>query len=65
MTNPDQILVAHVTVDDETLTVRADKLTDALVALHGAPKAGMRLDARIVFDAMTDAELKSLPEFKT
>lgn len=65
MTNPNQILVAHVTVSDETLTVAADKISEALAALHGSPKAGMRIDAGIVFDAMTKAEFEALPEFKT
>ena len=62
-------LVARVTVDDETLIVRADKITaaltalTALTALNGEPKAVMRLDARIEVDAMTPAGFPSIPEF--
>ncbi|CAN7786534.1 hypothetical protein LJR034_008701 [Caballeronia sp. LjRoot34] len=58
------ILVARVTVGDETLIVRADEITAALTALNGEPKAGMRLNARIEFDAMTPAEFASIPEYQ-
>lgn len=59
-----RILVARVTVGDETLIVRADQITAALTALNGEPKAGMRLDAKIEFDAMTPAEFGSIPEYQ-
>lgn len=58
------ILVAHVTVGDETLTVKADEITAALTHLNGEPKAGMRLDASIEFDAMTPAEFAAIPEYQ-
>lgn len=58
------VLVAHVTVGDETLIVKASEITAALTALNGEPKAGMRLDATIVFDAMTQAEFAAIPEYQ-
>ncbi|WP_321935368.1 hypothetical protein [Paraburkholderia sp. J8-2] len=58
------ILIARVTVGDETLVVKADEITAALTALHGEPKAGMRLEAVIEFDAMTPAEFASIPEYQ-
>lgn len=58
------ILVARVTVGDETLIVTADEITAALTTLNGEPKAGMRLDAKIEFDAMTPAEFASIPEYQ-
>ena len=58
------VLVAHVTVGDETLIVKASEITAALIALNGEPKAGMRLDATIVFDAMTQDEFASVPEYQ-
>lgn len=58
------VLVARVTVGDEMLTVKAGKINDALIALHGAPVAGMRVSAKIEFDAMTQAEFNALPEYQ-
>jgi hypothetical protein len=58
------ILIARVTVGDETLVVKAGEITAALTALHGEPKAGMRLEATIEFDAMTPAEFSALPEYQ-
>jgi hypothetical protein len=58
------ILVAHVTVGDETLIVKASEITAALIALNGEPKAGMRLDATIVFDAMAQAEFAAVSEYQ-
>jgi hypothetical protein len=58
------ILVARVTVGDETLIVRAGDVTAALTALHGEPKAGMRLEATMEFDAMTPAEFSLIPEYQ-
>lgn len=58
------IVVAHVTVGDETLIVKASEIAAALTALNGDPKAGMRLDATIVFDAMTQAEFAAVPEYQ-
>ncbi|MDT8843528.1 hypothetical protein ParKJ_39615 [Paraburkholderia fungorum] len=59
------VLVAHVTVNDETLIVKASDITTAaLIALNGEPKAGMRLDATIVFDAMTQDEFAAVPEYQ-
>lgn len=58
------ILVAHVEVGGEKLTVKADMVNDALIALHGKPVAGMRCTADIVFDAMTRAEFAALPEWQ-
>ncbi|MFM0265596.1 hypothetical protein [Paraburkholderia sediminicola] len=58
------ILIARVTVGDETLTVKATDIGAALAALNGEPKAGMRLEAKIEFDAMTRAEFASIPEYQ-
>jgi hypothetical protein len=58
------ILIARVTVGDETLVVRATGIAAALTALHGAPKAGMRVEARIEFDAMTPAEFAAVPDYQ-
>ena len=58
----DLILVARVTVGDETLIVKADEITGALTHLNGEPKAGMLLEATIEFDAMTPTEFDAVPE---
>ena len=58
------ILIARVTVGDETLVVKAGESAVALAALHGEPKAGMRLEAVIEFDTMTPAEFASVPEYQ-
>ena len=57
------ILIARVTVGDETLTVKATEIVAALTALNGEPRAGMRLEAKIEFDAVTQAEFASIPEY--
>jgi hypothetical protein len=57
-------LVARVTVGDETLVVKAGEVAEALIHLNGQPKAGMRIDAHIEFDAMTAAEFAAIPEYQ-
>lgn len=59
------ILVAYVSVSDETLIVEADKIGDALTALHGSPMAGHHFSADIRFEAMIRSEFEALSEFKT
>lgn len=58
------ILVAHVNVGGEKLTVKADRVNDALIALHGTPMAGTRYTADIAIEAMTRAEFTALPEWQ-
>lgn len=62
--NNEMILVARVTVGDETQVVEVDKINDALLQLSGTPHAGMRIQAHIDFDAMTEAEFAALPEYQ-
>lgn len=54
------VLVAHVTVGGETVTVAADKIYEALLMLKGLPVPDLRLNADIRFDAITSAELEAL-----
>lgn len=56
------VLVAHVTIADQTLTVAADKVNEALIALHGQPVAGTQCNVEIVFASMTQADFAALPE---
>lgn len=56
-TKNEQVLVAHVSVADKTITVRATQINEALIAINGELVAGMRINAKIVFDTMTEAEL--------
>lgn len=58
------VLVAHVNVGDESLTVEANKVYEALVALHGAPFPGMRVNVIISFDVMSREAFDAIPEYQ-
>lgn len=62
--NNEMVLVARVTVGDETQVVEADKINDALLQLSGTPHAGMRIQAHIDFDVMTEVKFAALPEYQ-
>lgn len=58
------ILVAHVTVGDETLIVKADEINKALASLGGTPYHGQSIKADITFQDMTEADFKTLPDLQ-
>ena len=58
------VLVAQVTVDDQTLTVEAHKVNEALLALHGTPRPGLLVNAEIQFDVMSKQAFEALPELQ-
>lgn len=60
----DSVLVARVTVNDQTLTVEAAKVNDALLTLHGTPRPDLRVSALIEFDVMSKVAFEALPEFQ-
>jgi Flp pilus assembly CpaF family ATPase len=58
------VVVAHVTVGGETITVDAADIAQALIQLGGEPTAGQRLDVAIVYDSITLAAFLALPEWQ-
>ncbi|MGA5726555.1 hypothetical protein ACPCHQ_21725 [Ralstonia thomasii] len=58
------ILVAHVTVDDETMTVKHDEVHHALHSLGEQPRPGLHLVADIRYEAMTETAFAALPEWQ-
>lgn len=59
------VLVAHVTVDDETLTVHASRAHHALHALQGDPAPGLAVSASIRYELIDEQSLAAVPEFMT
>lgn len=57
-----KVLVAHVTLDGETMTVLPSGVAGALDDMAGKPTAGMCVVASIVYAEMDRAEFEALPE---
>lgn len=55
-------LVALVTVDGETMTVKADEIHHDVYALNEQPHAGQQIDATIRIADMHASEFAALPE---
>ncbi|MEX3556821.1 MAG: hypothetical protein VB131_10155 [Burkholderia gladioli] len=58
------VMVAHVTVDDETLIVDVKEIHVALAHLSGSLLPGMRIEPTIRIDTMTEPEFAALPEYQ-
>jgi hypothetical protein len=56
------VLVAHVTVNNETLIVKTEDIQIALFALAGLPAPGLRIQADIRIDLMHASEFDEIPE---
>jgi hypothetical protein len=56
------VVVAHVTVNGETITVEAGDISQAITQLGGKPVTGQRLDVAIVYDCITLAAFLTLPD---
>jgi hypothetical protein len=63
--NSSYVMVAHVTVDEETLTVPVGRTHEALQALQGDAVVGQAICATIRYELMSQQELAAVPEFMT
>jgi hypothetical protein len=64
MSTGDDVLAARVTVDDETLAVRAGDVGRAIATLNGDPLPGTKVVATIEYVAMTATEFAALPDYQ-
>lgn len=67
MNTPDPtrlVMVAHVTVGDDTMTVKENEIHIALAHLSGTLLPGMRITTTIRIDTMTEPEFVALPEYR-
>lgn len=58
------VMVAHVTVADDMMTVKVDEIHVAIAALSGALRPGALIETTIRFDAMTHEQFAALPEYQ-
>lgn len=58
------VLTARVTVDGEVLIVHADHVGNALLALHGTPRPGLQVSAKVEYHAMSSEEFAALPDWQ-
>jgi hypothetical protein len=63
--SPRYVMMAHVTVDDETLTVPVGRTHQALQALQGDAVVGQSICATIRYELMSQEALATIPEFAT
>jgi hypothetical protein len=59
-----KVLVAKVTVNDETLIVTAEEVQKALFALADSPVAGLCIQADVRIDSMSEVQFAALPEYQ-
>lgn len=64
MSAGDDVLAARVTIDDETLVVRAEDVGRAIGTLNGDPLPGTKVVVTIEYVAMSAAEFTALPEYQ-
>lgn len=56
------VKVAHVTIGDQTMTVEAEKVADAIKAIHGDAVVGDNFLVEIKIDLVSKEQFDSIPE---
>ncbi|MCA8270716.1 hypothetical protein [Burkholderia vietnamiensis] len=65
MKSPDaKVIVAHVTIGDEVMIVKAGEINVAIDALAETRRPGASFQADIRIGSMTEAEFAALPEYQ-